>query len=193
MTHKIVKQIKWPWSWPLTLIWPWPWVWHLTLTIWICFFQNCWFLKLCDVKTWHHTSKWRRETECSLLDSIGNIFQPARLRPPVPKLWLKMWFIWFLMCLTLTLTYQVHLIFENSPFVPLHDWCKFRRDILINSGDIAHWNMKKITMLYNGNFSLPWKRMLYVSDRCIFLQGTSHTSNQYVYTFWEQSVDNWRF
>ena len=70
----------------------------------------------------------------------------------VPKLWLKMWFSWFLMCLTLTLTFQGHLIFVNSPFVPLHDWWKFWSDIFINSGDIAHWNMEKLPILYNGNF-----------------------------------------
>ena len=56
------------------------------------------------------------------------------------------------MCLTLTLTFQGHLIFLNSPFVPLHDWCKFWSDIFINSGDIAHWNMEKLPILYNGNF-----------------------------------------
>ena len=42
--------------------------------------------------------------------------------------------------------------FWNSPFVPLHDWCKFWSDIFINSGDIAHWNMEKLPILYNGNF-----------------------------------------
>ena len=35
-------------------------------------------------------------------------------------------------------TFQGHLIFENSPFVPVHDWCKFRSDTFINSGDVAH-------------------------------------------------------
>ena len=43
-------------------------------------------------------------------------------------------------------------IFENSPFVPLQDWCKFWSDMFINSRDIAHWNMEKLPMLYNGNF-----------------------------------------
>ena len=74
------------------------------------------------------------------------------LRLPVPKLWLKRWFAWFVMCLTLTLTFQGHLIFLNSPFVPLHDWCKFWSDIFLNNGDIAHWNMEKLPILYNGNF-----------------------------------------
>ena len=77
--------------------------------------------------------------------------------------------------------------------VPMHDWCKFRRDMFINSGDIAHWNMEKLPILYNGNFSLPWKRMLLLSDRCNILQATSDRSKQYVYQFWEQSVDNWTF
>ena len=54
----------------------------------------------------------------------------------------QMWCSWFLMCLTLT--FQGHLIFENSPFVPLHDWCTFRSDMFINSGDISHWNMEKL-------------------------------------------------
>ena len=97
------------------------------------------------------------------------------------------------MCLTLTLTFQGHLIFVNSPFVPLHDWCKFWSDIFINSGDIAHWNMEKLPILYNGNFSLPWKRTLRFSDRCNFLQGTSDRSKKYVCKFWEESVENWRF
>ena len=66
------------------------------------------------------------------------------LRLPVPKLWLSI-------CLTLTLTFQGILTFENSPFVPLHDWCKFWSDMFINSRDIAHWNMEKLPMLYNGN------------------------------------------
>ena len=55
------------------------------------------------------------------------------------------------MCLTLTLTFKGHLIFEHSPCAPLHDWCKFRSDMFINSGDIAHWNMQKLPMLYNGD------------------------------------------
>ena len=60
--------------------------------------------------------------------------------------------LWFLICLTLTLTFQGHLIFENSSFVPVRDWCTFGRDMFINSGDIAHWNMEKLPMLYDGNF-----------------------------------------
>ena len=36
--------------------------------------------------------------------------------------------------------------------VPMHDWCTFRRDMFINSGNIAHWNMEKLPILYNGNF-----------------------------------------
>ena len=56
------------------------------------------------------------------------------------------------MCLTLTLTFQGHLTFDNSPFVTVHDWYKFRSDIFIDRGDIAHWNMEKLPILYNGNF-----------------------------------------
>ena len=44
-------------------------------------------------------------------------------------------------------------MFENSPFVPLHDWCEFRSDMFINSGDISHLNMEKLPILYNGGFS----------------------------------------
>ena len=50
----------------------------------------------------------------------------------------------------LDLTFQGHLI-VNSPFVPLHDWFKFWSDMFINSGDIAHWNMEKLPILFNGN------------------------------------------
>ena len=60
----------------------------------------------------------------------------------------------------------------GSKCVPMHDWCKFRSDMFINSGDIAYCNMEKLPMLYDGDFSLPWKRMLHFSDRCNFLQGT---------------------
>ena len=56
------------------------------------------------------------------------------------------------MCLTLTLTFQGHLTFENSPFVTVHDWYTFRSDMFIDRGDIAHWNMEKLPILYNGNF-----------------------------------------
>ena len=35
--------------------------------------------------------------------------------------------------------------------------------------------------------------MLLLSDRCNILQATSDRSKQYVYQFWEQSVDNWTF
>ena len=90
----------------------------------------------------------RIQTRCS----IRNIFQPTRsLYDFRFKSWLKGWFSWLLMCLTLTLTFKGHLIFEHSPCAPLHDWCKFRSDMFINSGDIAHWNMKKLPMLYNGD------------------------------------------
>ena len=43
-------------------------------------------------------------------------------------------------------------MFENSPFVSLHDWCEFRNDMFINSGDISHLNMEKLPILYNGVF-----------------------------------------
>ena len=56
------------------------------------------------------------------------------------------------MCLTLTLTFQGHLTFENSSLVTVHDWYKFRSDMFIDRGDIAHWNMEKLPILYNGNF-----------------------------------------
>ena len=55
------------------------------------------------------------------------------------------------MCSTLVLTYQDNLISANSHHVPMHDWCTFRRDMFIISGDIKHWNMDKLPMLYNGN------------------------------------------
>ena len=36
--------------------------------------------------------------------------------------------------------------------MPLHDWCDFRRDMFIISGDIAHWNMDKFPIFYNRIF-----------------------------------------
>ena len=140
-----ITENTWPWPftfdrdlfpWPLTLIFDL----EINLLIPWCFEENI--------------------TKCIVLSV--NILQPTSfvskhfatnqksLRLPVPKLWLKRWCSWFLMCLTLT--FQGHLIFVNSPFVPLHDWCKFWSDIFINSGDIAHWNMEKLPILYNGNF-----------------------------------------
>ena len=115
------------------------------------------------------------------------------LRLPVPKLWLKRWFSWFSICLTLTLTFQGHLIFENSPFVPLHDWCKFWSDMFINSGDIAHWNMEKLPMLYNGNFRCHGNVCYVFRISPIFLHIPSDRSKHYVCQFWEESVEHWRF
>ena len=67
ITYKIVKQSIWPWL--LTLIWPWPWDWPLTLTIWRKQIVSKFviYLKLRDVKTWHHTSNRRRHSECAIL------------------------------------------------------------------------------------------------------------------------------
>ena len=132
----------------LTFIWP------LTLTIW----RNTFFSKLFIL----FEVRWRKNVT-SYVKIWGSLTEalfckecfPTNqkfLRLPVPKLWLKRWFSWFLMCLTLTLTSQGHLSFLNSPFVPLHDWCRFWSDIFINSGDIVHWNMEKLPILYNGNF-----------------------------------------
>ena len=90
------------------------------------------------------------------------------LRLPVPKLLLKRWFSWFLICLTLTLTFQGHLIFVHSPFVRLHDWCKFWSYMFFNYADIAHRNMEKLPILYHGDFSLPRKGMLRFRINAIF-------------------------
>ena len=130
----------------------WPWGWYITtLMLWRKHCQQNKCLTSRDAKT-------------AIFRDIGDNI-PDRyfckehsapnhkfLRLPVPKLWLKRWFSWFSICLTLTLTFQGHLIFENSPFVPLYDWCTFWSDMFINSRDIAHWNMEKLPMLYNGNF-----------------------------------------
>ena len=155
-----ITENTWPWPftsdldlfpWPLTLIFdletdillPW------------CFEENITKMYCFDV-TWRQngTSYVRTETNLPISILSVNILQPTRSLYdfPVPKLWIKRWFSWYLMCLTLTLTFQGHLIFVNSPFVPLHDWCTFWSDIFINSGDIAHWNMEKLPILYNGIF-----------------------------------------
>ena len=36
--------------------------------------------------------------------------------------------------------------------VPMHDWCTFRRDMFINSGDIAHWNIENSLCFIMGIF-----------------------------------------
>ena len=70
--------------------------------------------------------------------------------------------------------------------VPMHDWCKFRRDMFINSGDIAHWNMEKLPILYNGNFSLPWKRTEYR------IQNTEFISHMYIHVMHYNNNNNYR-
>ena len=151
-------------------MWPWPFTfdldlfpWHLTLIFdletdillpW-CFKENITKMYCFDV-TWRKngTSYVRTETNLSISILSVNILQPTRSLYGFrfQSYGSKWWFSWFLMCLTLTLTFQGHLIFVNSPFVPLHDWWKVWSDIFINSGDIAHWNMEKLPILYNGNF-----------------------------------------
>ena len=128
----------------------WPWDWYITtLMLWR---KHC--KKKCltsrDANTVRH-SWYRKQHSRSVFLQEHSAPNQKFLRLPVPKLWLKRWFSWFSICLTLTLTFQGHLTFENSPCVPLHDWCKFRNDMFINSGDIAHWNMQKLPMLYNGD------------------------------------------
>ena len=131
---------------------------HFTLTLSLTFdlddlrkqilFKICEFCEVMWRKSVTSYVKRRPRTECALL--LATNYKSLRL--PVPKLWFKRWFSWFLICLTLTLTFQCHLTFENSPFATVHDWCKFRSDMFINSGDIAHSNMEKLPILYNGNF-----------------------------------------
>ena len=134
------------------------WPWYLTLRPIYYYLdalkktlQKCIVLTSRDAKTAPRMLERRPPYPISI-SSRNFATNQKSLRLPVPKLWLKRWFSWFLMCLTLTLTFQGHLIFVNSPFVPLHDWCKFWSDMFIISGDIAHWNMEKLPILYNGNF-----------------------------------------
>ena len=191
--------------------WPWPFIFDLDLFPWPltlifdletdlllpwCFKENITKMYCFDVM-WRKNGTSYVRTETNLSISILSVRHFATnqksLWLPVPKLWLKRWFSWFLMCLTLTLTFQGHLIFVNSPFVPLHDWCKFWSDIFINSGDIAHWNMEKLPILYNGNFRCHGNVCYVFPINPFFLQITSDRSKQYVCQFWEESVEYWRF
>ena len=170
----------WPWPftfdldlfpWPLTLIFDL----EINLLLPWCFEENITKMYCFDV-TWRKngTSYVRTETNLPISILSVNILQPTRSLYdfrfqsygskgdfhgfwcvwPWPWHFKVIWFLWI------------------RSFVPLHDWCKFWNDIFINSGDIAHWNMEKLPILYNGDFSLPWKRTLRFSDRCNFLQGT---------------------
>ena len=82
----------------------------------------------------------------------GAFCNQPEVRLPVSKLWLKRWFSFFLVCLTLTLHFKVIWFFENSPFVSVHDWCTFWGVMFIDSGDIAHWNMKNSLYFIMGIF-----------------------------------------
>ena len=185
-------------------IWPWPFC--LTLTLMFDLELDLlphWALKnkiakknkcLYDFRFKSYGS-WRKngtsfvisETTIPIGISSRNMMRQTRF--PVSKLWLKRWFSWFSICLTLTLTFQGHLIFENSPFVPVHDWCKFWSDMFINSGDIAHWNMEKLPMLYNGNFRCHGNVCYVFRIRPIFLHIPSDRSKHDVCQFWEESVE----
>ena len=132
--------------------------WHLTLIFdletdlllpW-CFEENITKMYCFDV-TWRKngTSYVRTETNLSISILSVNILQPTRSLYGFrfQSYGSKGDFQWFDLDL-----FQGHLIFVNSPFVPLHDWCTFWSDMLIDSGYIAHWNMEKLPILYNGNF-----------------------------------------
>ena len=138
----------------------WPWLVSLTLTLifdlvlhW-CFEEQMVY----KINIWRHVTQKRYVVRYIRDNSPDRYFFKEHdapnqmfLRLPVPKVWFKRWFWWLSICLTLTLTFQGHLIFENSPFVPVHNWYTFRSDMFINSGDIAHWNMEKLPILYNGD------------------------------------------
>ena len=116
------------------------------------FFRNYSFcLKSGDVKTWRRTSK--SEGHLQKRYSVRNVFQPTRSfydfrfqsygsKGDFHGFWCVWPWPW----------HSRSFDFLNSPFVPLHDWCKFWSDIFINSGYIVHWNMEKLPILYNGNF-----------------------------------------
>ena len=52
--------------------------------------------------------------------------------------------------------------------------------MFINSGDIAHWNMEKLPILYNGNFRCHGNVCYVFRINPFFLQITSDRSKQYV-------------
>ena len=125
----------WPW------LFPWPWPWCLTLRlIYYCIDalkKNC---------TWRKngTSFVISETTPPIGISSRNILRPTkslydfRFQSYGSKgdfhgsryVWPWPW------------PFQGHLIFENSPFVPVHDWCTCRSDMSICNRDIAHWNIE---------------------------------------------------
>ena len=149
------------WPWPLTCdldffldldLDVWPWSWYITtFMLWRkhCKKNKC--LTSRDAKTVRH-SWYRRQHSRSVFLQEHSAPNQKFLRLPVPKLWLKRWFSWLSICLTLTLTFRGHLTFENSPCVPLHDWCKYRSYMFINSGDTAHWNMENSLYFIMGIF-----------------------------------------
>ena len=183
MTYKIVKQIIWPWL--------------LTLTFDLDDLKNTNCFKICDLfeVTWRKnvTPYVKSETTYRMRPSTRNIFQPTRSvydfcfksygsKDDFHGYWCVWPWPWHLKVIRFL---SIHL-------VSLHDWCKFRSDMFINSGDIAHWNMQKLPILYNGDIRCHGNVCYIIRINAIVLRDTSDRSKQYVFQFWEESVDNWR-
>ena len=121
------------WHWPPFDTWPW-YLFDLETDLLLpwCFEENITKMYCFDV-TWRKngTSYVRMETNLPISILSVNMLQCV---------WPRLWYfkvIWF-GC--------VH-------HMPLHDWCDFRRDMFIISGDTAYWNMEKTPILYNGVFA----------------------------------------
>ena len=135
-----------------------------------------------DAKT---TYVRRRPTLISI--SVRSILQPTRsLYGSGSKVMAQKVIFMVFDVFDLTLTFQGHLIFVNS-------MTGVNFDMFINSGDIAHWNMEKLPILYNGNFRCHGNVCYVFRINPIFWQITSDRSKQYVCQFWEESVEYWRF
>ena len=136
--------------WPLTLIFD-----HETYLLlpW-CFEENITKMYCFDV-TWRKNGSWYVRTETNLSISIlsVNILQPTRslydfrFQSYGSKCdFHGFWCVW-------PWPWQFKVILFLCVYhMPLHDWCDFRRDMFIISGDIAHWNMEKLPILHNGIF-----------------------------------------
>ena len=122
-----ITEHTWPWPLSLTLfldLWPW----HLTLRL-ICYCLDDLKKKLQTNNIWSHvTPKWyvvRR----SAFDSPHRYFfkeyfatNKKSLLLPVPKLWLKRWFSWFLTWFTLTLTFSLNIFIRLPTSKNAYKW-----------------------------------------------------------------------
>ena len=134
--HYNSKKNTWPWHLTFDLDFcPWPWPWCMTLRL-IYYCIDALKNKNCKTNKCL-TSRDAKTVYRYIGDNIPISISSKNMMRPTRTFY--------------DFRFQSYGSKGDFPFVPLHDWCKFWSDMFINSGDIAHWNMEKLPMLYNGN------------------------------------------